>query len=353
MFDIEDYDYDLPEALIAQHPVSCRDQSRLMALDRRTGQVSHHGFCDLIELLKPGDLLVVNDTEVVPGRLLGHKETGGKVEVLILDYAAGIKSLREIGVFVSSCMVRASKGLRSGSTLFLGSELSAQVLDGADGLYTLRFDTPGDFDQVLYRIGHVPLPPYIRRDAHQGPGTDRQRYQTVYAAQRGAIAAPTAGLHFTNNLLECIRDKGIGLEAITLHVGYGTFLPVRVEDIRQHRMHAEHFFISEAAATAIHAAKARGGRVVAVGTTSIRTLEYAADAHGRIKPGSGACDLFIYPGYRFKVVDAVVTNFHLPKSTLMMLISAFAGRETVLSAYAQAVASQYRFFSYGDAMFIA
>jgi S-adenosylmethionine:tRNA ribosyltransferase-isomerase len=353
VFDIKDYDYDLPEALIAQHPVACRDQSRLMALDRRTGKVSHHGFVDLIDLLDPKDLLVVNDTEVVPGRLLGHKETGGKVEVLILDYAAGIQHLRKTGAFVASCMVRASKGLRAGATLFLGNELNARVLDGADGLYTLRFDASEDFNQVLYRIGHVPLPPYIHRDAHQPPGPDRQRYQTVYATQRGAIAAPTAGLHFTNDLLERIRAKGIGLEAITLHVGYGTFLPVRVADIREHRMHAESFFISEAAAAAIHAAKARGGRVVAVGTTSVRTLEYAADAHGRVKPGNGACDLFIYPGYRFNVVDAMVTNFHLPKSTLMMLISAFAGRETVLSAYARAVAGDYRFFSYGDAMFIS
>lgn len=360
MFQLADYAYDLPPELIAQEPAPRRDGSRLLCLNRETGATAHRLFADLPDRLRPSDLLVVNDTEVVPARIHGRKVSGGKVEVLLLDYGQNGGNGADVATEVTcECMVKASKRPRPGTRLFFDHGLTAEVLDGREALHTLRFQSPEPFESVLYRIGEMPLPPYIRRNgqAEAGGGTagapdDRAAYQTVYAARKGAVAAPTAGLHFTPALLARIRARGVGIAAVTLHVGYGTFVPVRVEDIRDHRMHRERFSIPPETADAVNRARSEGRRIVAVGTTSVRTLEVAAGQNGKIAPGSGSCDLFIYPGYRFKAVDALITNFHLPESTLIMLVSAFAGRERVLSAYREAVAARYRFFSYGDAMFI-
>jgi S-adenosylmethionine:tRNA ribosyltransferase-isomerase len=343
MYARSDYDYDLPDERIAQRPLERRDRSRLMCLDRRSGSRSHRRFEELAGLLGPGDLLVLNDTRVIPGRLLGRKESGGRVEALILDYSRG----RRDGVF--ECMIRASRRPRPGSRLFFEQGLEARVEAVDERTCRLSFGGPMDLDQALEAIGHVPLPPYIQRNDDP---EDRGTYQTVYARHKGAIAAPTAGLHFTGDMLEKIGRKGVRIAFITLHVGYGTFVPVRVDDIRRHEMHAEWFSLDADTAEAVGAARERGGRVVAVGTTCVRTLEYCAAADGRIRPRTGMCDLFIYPGYAFKAVDAMITNFHLPQSTLLMLVSAFAGREKVLDAYSEAVREGYRFFSYGDAMFI-
>ncbi len=299
---------------------------------------------DIAELLDAGDVLVLNNTKVINGRLLGRKESGGKVEVLILDYAQGVADK------VFQCLIKSSKRPGHGSRLFFEQGVEGCVETVSSTTCTVSFQGRKGFDRILEQIGHIPLPPYIHRD--DAP-RDHERYQTVYAAQKGAIAAPTAGLHFTRTLLEQLVEKGVGLVYLTLHVGYGTFVPVRTDDIRDHRMHAEWFTLSEEAARTINAAKAGGGRVVAVGTTSVRTLEHCTREEGRIAPHSGMCDLFIYPGYRFKMVDAMITNFHLPQSTLLMLVSAFAGRENMLNAYKEAVRLKYRFFSYGDAMLIS
>jgi S-adenosylmethionine:tRNA ribosyltransferase-isomerase len=343
VYRLDQYHYELPENLIAQQPADRRDRSRLLQLNRASGKLTHRRFDDLTQVLAAGDVLVLNNTRVVPGRLLGRKASGGQVEVLILDFAQGLSQNR------FECMIRASKRPKPGSRLFFGHGLQARVerLNGATSV--LSFSACAPFEQVLESIGHVPLPPYIRRrDTEQ----DHQNYQTVYAEHNGAIAAPTAGLHFTQALLQRLAETGVTIVFLTLHVGYGTFVPVRVSDIRQHRMHAEWFSLSKETAEAIINAKRSGGRVVAVGTTCVRTLEYCAPQPGIIEARSGMCDLFIYPGHRFNIVDAVLTNFHLPQSTLLMLVSAFAGRETVLNAYAEAVKEKYRFYSYGDAMVI-
>jgi S-adenosylmethionine:tRNA ribosyltransferase-isomerase len=349
MYSLSDYDYTLPPERIAQTPTVRRDGSRLLVLGRGSGAVAHRIFNDLVAYLEQPDVLVVNNTEVIPGRLMGRKTTGGKVEVLILDYAGG---RTEDGRFVCRCLVKAAKPPRTGGEFFFDGGLKASVLEGGAGVFTLAFDGDGSFEDHLYRIGQVPLPPYIRRDAGYPLLDDRYHYQTVYAEEKGAVAAPTAGLHFSRELLANLRARGVDIITITLHVGYGTFMPVRVDDIRQHRMHAERFRVSADAADRINRARAEGGRVVAVGTTCVRTLEFCADDHGRMAACSGSCDLFIYPGYRFKVIDGLVTNFHLPKSTLLMLVAAFAGRDEVLKAYGEAIKEKYRFFSYGDAMLI-
>lgn len=318
-------------------------------MNRETGDLSHRRFCEICDMLLPSDVLVINNTEVIPGRLFGKKDTGGKAEVLILDYGNGTKNSG-----ICKCLIKASKSPAVGSRLFFDDETSAEITDFHEGIHTVKFSCSGDFEDMLYRIGKVPLPPYIRRN--QGQQTlcdDSMTYQTVYASQKGAIAAPTAGLHFSASLLEKIKSKGVKVVAITLHVGYGTFLPVRVSDIREHRMHSERYSISEQTAEVINQAKAEGSRVIAVGTTCVRTLEYASDAKGNVGIGAGECDLFIYPGYRFSVADAMITNFHLPESTLLMLVSAFAGRERILNAYKEAIEKEYRFYSYGDAMFIS
>ena len=349
MYTLSDYDYELPQELIAQKPVAQRDSSRLLHLKRASMEVAHHRFADLYHFLSPDDVLVLNNTEVIPGRLYGHKTTGGKVEVLLLDYAGG---RADHGRFRGQCLVRSSKPLKPGSEILFDQQLKAVVIEGRSGVYALDFRFQGRFEDLLYRYGKVPLPPYIKRHSDNGAVDDSQAYQTVYASQKGAVAAPTAGLHFTRQLLAQIRSKGVQIIHITLHVGYGTFLPVRVSDIRDHRMHAERFFIPETCADVINHARQQGHRIIAVGTTCARTLEFAANSAGRLVAGSGDCDLYIYPGFEFKIVDGLVTNFHLPQSTLLMLVSAFAGRENILAAYREAIKQKYRFYSYGDAMVI-
>jgi S-adenosylmethionine:tRNA ribosyltransferase-isomerase len=353
MYSLDDYDYVLPEERIAQTPAPERDQARLMVMDRRTGAVRHHQFQDLPDLLTPCDLLVVNNTRVVPARLLGHKSTGGKVEVLILDYAGGLQRLSAEGVFTSACLIKASKKPKPGARLHFSDDLSAEIIGSRGDIHILQFTSPHSFEATLERTGIVPLPPYIKRAAPAENPRDRHDYQTVYATEKGAVAAPTAGLHFTPRLMQAIEARGIPVVALTLHVGHGTFLPVRVTDIRDHAMHAERFTVTPTVAAAINRHKARGGRIVAVGTTSVRTLEYAAGPDGRLQAMDGQNDLYIYPGYRFRLVDAMITNFHLPQSTLLMLVSAFAGREAILAAYREAIQQRYRFFSYGDGMLIA
>jgi S-adenosylmethionine:tRNA ribosyltransferase-isomerase len=352
MHTLDDYDYDLPQALIAQTPAPNRDQSRLLHLNRAAGKAAHRQFRDVADVLQPSDVLVVNDTRVVPGRLHGRKETGGKVELLILDYGLPAGRPEDDCRPTYHCLIKASQPAAAGTRLFFDQGLVAEVQSFAEGIYRVAFRAPEPFDGLLQRIGRMPLPPYIKRDRDTPGDEDRLRYQTVYAREQGAIAAPTAGLHFTDDILKSIEARGVTITAVTLHVGYGTFVPVRVDDIRQHRMHDEWFSITAASADVINRAKAEGRRVVAVGTTSVRTLEYATGEHGQLSPGSGRCDLFIYPGYAFKMVDAMITNFHLPRSTLLMLVCAFAGRKTMLRIYAEAVRQRYRFFSYGDAMLI-
>ena len=378
-----DYDYTLPEALIAQAPVRQRDQARLMLLERDGRRISHYAFTELARLLHPGDLLVVNDTRVIPGRLIGTKETGGRVEVLLLHYPGEIREEQGLtrhrgpgspplepmvaqgaenseawpstsaGTLVFKCLAKASKPTRVGSKIDFAGGLRATVLGAAEGVYDMAFEFSGDFDALLDEIGQVPLPPYIKRNGQAPPACDdHQAYQTVYAEKNGAVAAPTAGLHFSRQLLDQLKDRGIEVIAITLHVGYGTFLPVRVTDIRQHKIHPETYELTDAAASAINEARQAGRRIIAVGTTTVRVLEYAADTTGCVRPGSGRCDLFIYPGFRYKVIQGLITNFHLPKSTLLMLVSAFAGRQFILDAYEEAIRRKYRFYSYGDAMLI-
>ncbi len=350
MFDIDDYQYDLPGELIAQRPREKRDASSLMVVNRRTGALAHQRFEDLSNLLAFGDILVINDTAVIPARLVGSKETGGKVEVLLIDYAESAANQKGAESFVCQCLVKASKRPKPGAVLQFGGGLQGKVLDELEDRQRIEFSGPDSFDKLLEQVGHVPLPPYIRNGIDDLQ--DRHHYQTVYAKARGAVAAPTAGLHFTPDLLATLRRKGIEIVSITLHVGYGTFAPVRTRDIRQHNMHSEQVTISESAAGIINAGREAGQRVVAVGTTSVRSLEHASNEKGAVRPGRSNCDLFIYPGYRFKVVDAMITNFHLPGSTLLMLVSAFAQRELILNAYAEAVRRRYRFYSYGDAMLI-
>jgi S-adenosylmethionine:tRNA ribosyltransferase-isomerase len=353
MYALSDYNYELPAELIAQKPIGRRDQSNLLVMDRQAGNLSHRRFNTLDNFLRPGDVLVVNNTAVIPARLVGRKDSGGKVEVLVCSFNGNgnhraIKAHR-----VYECLVKAAKPLQPGGTLYFDEGLSAKVIERCNGTYFIRFYTEGDFETLLDRIGQVPLPPYIRRNPDlAAPCDDRAAYQTVYASVKGAIAAPTAGLHFTPELLEKLKARGIVIVSLTLHVGYGTFLPVRSQDIRSHHMHSESYSIPVQAAERINSARSAGHRVVAVGTTCVRTLEYVSDSAGYVRAENGCCDLFIYPGFRFKAVDAMITNFHLPQSTLLMLVSAFAGREKVMQAYQEAIKRKYRFYSYGDAMLI-
>ncbi|NVL91177.1 MAG: tRNA preQ1(34) S-adenosylmethionine ribosyltransferase-isomerase QueA [Desulfobacterales bacterium] len=351
MYLLSDYNYSLPQELIAQVPASPRDESRLMVLERKQQRVSHCRFAEIARLLSPGDLLVVNNTRVVPARLTGSKETGGKVEVLLLNYPGpGSQGTRS---FTCECLVKTSKRPHSGSRFHFNEDLQAIVLGGTDGLYNLEFRFNGDFDALLHRIGRIPLPPYIKRDETSPPPCDdRACYQTVYAEKKGAVAAPTAGLHFSAELLDGLAEKGAEIVPITLHVGYGTFQPVRVPDVRQHRIHSEAYELTQGAARAINKAKDEGRRIIAVGTTVVRVLEFASDQAGRVRPGSGESDLFIYSGFKYRVIDALITNFHLPETTLLMLVTAFAGRDFILNAYQEAIRRRYRFYSYGDAMLI-
>lgn len=332
--------YDLPERLIAQTPLERRDGSRLLVLDKVTGEMEHRHFYDLPEYLHPGDCMVLNDSRVIPARLIGTRASGGAAEVVLL---------RDLGGGRWECLTRPGKKMRPGAKVSFGDgELTGEVEEALpDGNRIIRFDYEGIFLEVLERLGRMPLPPYIKEQLD-----DPERYQTVYSVHPGSAAAPTAGLHFTNELLDAIRAMGVDVRFVTLHVGLGTFRPVKAENIEDHDMHSEFCTVPADTAEAVNRAKAAGGRIVAVGTTSCRTLESFTGEDGVLRPESGWTDIFIYPGYRFRCIDALVTNFHLPGSTLVMLVSAMAGRENILNAYAEAVRQEYRFFSFGDAMFI-
>lgn len=336
-----DFDYDLPQELIAQDPLEQRDSSRLLILDKETGERTHKIFHDIIDYLHEGDCLVINNTKVIPARLIGEREgTGGKVEVLLLKRRSDN---------VWETLVKPGKKARPGMRLsFGGGLLHAEVQEVVDeGNRLIRFEYEGIFEEILDQLGQMPLPPYI---THQLK--DKNRYQTVYAKYEGSAAAPTAGLHFTEQLLDQIQAKGVKIARVTLHVGLGTFRPVKVEDVTEHHMHTEFYHVSEEAADIINETKKQGGRVICVGTTSCRTIESAADDQGIVHATEGDTDIFIYPGYQFKVLDCLITNFHLPESTLLMLVSALAGKENIMAAYREAVEMRYRFFSFGDAMFI-
>ncbi len=341
---LTDFDFVLPPDLVAQKPAEKRTDSRLMILDRQDKTVRHEAFTSLVNYLAPGDLLVLNDTRVIPARLFGKKESGGKVEVLLVER-------HDPEAIEWDCLTKSSRPLKIGTKLCFAQGLTGTVIDEAEHpKWRIRFNSDESVATVLDRIGHMPLPPYIDREDTTG---DRERYQTVFAKNKGALAAPTAGLHFTDEILAQVRAAGVEIRYITLHVGIGTFLPVRVENIPDHRMHEERFEVDAETARALTDAKREGRRVVAVGTTVARTLESAWDDDlDGIAAGRSSTDIFIYPGYDFRVVDALLTNFHLPGSTLLMLVSAFAGREFVLDAYRQAIAERYRFYSYGDCMLI-
>lgn len=336
-----DFYFDLPQELIAQDPLEDRSSSRLLVLDKTSGEVSHHIFREITEYLNPGDCLVLNNTKVIPARLLGQREaTGGHVEVLLLKRREGD---------IWETLVKPGKKCKPGTRLSFGDGLlKAEVLETVEeGNRLIHFEYEGIFEEVLDRLGEMPLPPYITHKLQ-----DKNRYQTVYAKYEGSAAAPTAGLHFTKELLAEIEKKGVEIAYVTLHVGLGTFRPVKEENVLEHHMHSEYYQITGEAADKINGAKEKGGRIICVGTTSCRTVESSADENGRVQPGCGNTEIFIYPGYRFKVLDALITNFHLPESTLVMLVSALAGREHVLNAYQEAIQEKYRFFSFGDAMFI-
>lgn len=341
MMQLKDFDYYLPDKLIAQHPLQKRDESRLMILDKNNGEIEHKHFKNIIDYLNKGDCLVLNDTRVIPARLIGSKEkTGGKIEFLLL---------RRIDRDSWETLVKPGKRAKIGTRFTFGNgKLKAEVTDILEGgSRIVKFEYDGIFEEVLDSLGQMPLPPYIKEKLD-----DKERYQTVYSKELGSAAAPTAGLHFTDELLKKIKDKGVKLAFLTLHVGLGTFRPVKVENIEEHHMHSEYYHISRETAEIINSTKKNAGRIIAVGTTSCRTLETVSDEKGFVKAQSGWTDIFIYPGYKFKIVDALITNFHLPKSTLIMLVSSLAGRENILNAYKIAVNKEYRFFSFGDAMFI-
>ncbi len=339
---LSDFSYSLPPELIAQEALEDRTASRLLHLnaDLAPAEVNDKHFSDIVDLIQPNDLLIFNDTRVIPARLNGHKESGGKVEVLIERVLDDHRALVHI---------RANKSPKVGGCLLLEEAINAEVLGRNNALYEIKFTNEEPVFKLLDQYGHIPLPPYIERDDTEA---DKERYQTVFAEKAGAVAAPTAGLHFTDELLQTLKDKGVETAQITLHVGAGTFLPVRVDNLEDHVMHAEWVEVSQQTCDAVAACKARGGKVVAVGTTSVRSLESAANETGKLEPFSSDTRLFITPGFTFNVVDAMITNFHVPESTLLMLVSAFSGYDNIMSAYKHAVAEKYRFFSYGDAMFL-
>lgn len=336
---VSDFDYVLPAGLIAQAPLEPRDSSRLLIVDRNSGQLTHRTFHELVEFLKPGDLLVANDTKVIPARLIGRRvDGGGRVEVFLLQRQSND---------IWETLVNPGRKMKPGQKVVFGERLSAEVMDvTAYGGRYVRFYFEGLFEQILDELGETPLPPYIHQKIQ-----DPERYQTVYARERGSAAAPTAGLHFTTGLIDRLNGMGISFAYVTLHIGLGTFRPVRSENIKDHTMHKEFYAISEQTVNKILSTKQNGGRVIAVGTTAVRTLESAVN-NGRIEPGSGWSDLFIVPGYSFEIIDAMITNFHLPQSTLLMMVSAFAGTDLIRTAYQEAVQKEYRFFSFGDAMLI-
>lgn len=339
--ELKDFDYYLPKELIAQHPSSVRDECRLMVLDKKTGEIEHKIFKDIIDYLNPGDCIVLNDTRVMPARLIGSKkDTGGKIEFLLLKRLEGNKW---------ETLVKPGKRAKIGTVFTFGDgSLEAEVKQiGDDGNRIIEFHYDGIFEEILDRLGEMPLPPYITEKLE-----DKEQYQTVYSKNEGSAAAPTAGLHFTEELLKKIQDKGIKIVFLTLHVGLGTFRPVKVDKIEEHHMHSEYYILSKESADIINETKKNGGRIISVGTTSTRTLETIAGEDGTVREQSGWTDIYIYPGYKYKIVDALITNFHLPESTLVMLVSALSTREIILNAYEKAVKERYRFFSFGDAMFI-
>lgn len=341
---ISDFDYHLPEELIAQAPLENREGSRMLVLDRQTGRLGDRHFYDLPAFLQPGDVLVLNNTKVFPARLFGRLDTGAKIEIFLV---------RETGDGVWETLARPARRLKPGKKVRFGENLTAEVLDRSeDGKVIVRFEADGDFDQLLDEVGKTPLPPYIKRN-EGSIDTDRERYQTVFACERGAIAAPTAGLHFTPEILESIKAKGVMAAEVTLHVGYGTFEPVRVDDLTEHQVMPEQYEIGAETAAILNDAKAGNRRIVAIGTTTTRALESSLTKNGRFIAEKGAADLTIIPGYGFKAIDALLTNFHLPQSSLLVLVSAFAGHKTIMEAYRHAVRERYRFYSYGDCMLIA
>ncbi len=353
-FSLQAYDYTLPPENIAQHPADARENSRLLVLHRESGRREHKQFHQIIDLLNPGDLLVVNNTRVFPARLLGRKESGGKVEVFLLSYPHEREDGQENRQASATALVKSSKRPKPGSRLILGTDLSATVLELLESgkiKITLHYPSSKALADILEEYGQVPLPPYISR-TEGSTDEDRRRYQTVYAHKPGAVAAPTAGLHFSQELLQAISQKGIDTAHITLHVGHGTFAPVRCEEIREHRIHEEYVSVSREDADKINQVRDQGGKIWAVGTTTVRTLEFMVDANGRVQAGDSWCRLYIVPGYEFKVVDNLITNFHLPQSSLLFLVSALCGRKLLLDTYEEAIEQGYRFFSYGDAMAI-
>ncbi|CUN52786.1 tRNA preQ1(34) S-adenosylmethionine ribosyltransferase-isomerase QueA [Clostridium perfringens] len=338
---VSDFYFELPEELIAQYPLEKRDSSRLMVLDKKTGEIEHRKFHDILEYLNEGDTLVLNNTRVLPARLIGEKEeTGGKIEFLLLKRIEGDKW---------ECLAKPGRKAKVGTVFNFGEgKLKAIVREiGEEGNRIIEFKYDGIFEQVLDELGQMPLPPYIHEKLE-----DKERYQTVYSKEKGSAAAPTAGLHFTKELLKEIKDKGVNIAYLTLHVGLGTFRPVKVDDVNNHVMHSEYYHLDKENAELINKTKEAGKRVIAVGTTSSRTLETIGDENGRVREQSGWTDIFIYPGYKFKIVDNLITNFHLPESTLIMLVSALAGQDNIMNAYNTAVKEKYRFFSFGDSMFI-
>lgn len=338
---VADFSFDLPDELIARFPKADRTSSRLLSLDGPSGEIEHKIFSDILELVNENDLLVFNNTKVIPARMFGQKESGGKVEVLVERVLDEHRVLAHI---------RASKSPKPGNVLILEGKAKAIMVARHDTLFELEFDRSENVLDILNDVGHMPLPPYIDRPDNEA---DRERYQTVYGEKPGAIAAPTAGLHFDNKLMAALKDKGVQMAFVTLHVGAGTFQPVRVESVDEHIMHSEYIEVPQEVVDAVASTKAKGGRVIAIGTTSVRSLESAAKIHGgKLASYFGDTDIFIFPGYQFNVVDAMVTNFHLPESTLIMLVSAFAGQDNIMGAYNTAIEQQYRFFSYGDAMFL-
>ena len=335
-----DFNYNLPEELIAQIPLKDRSSSRLLVLDKHTGNIEHKQFKDIIEYLNPGDALVLNNTRVIPARIFGHKENyTGKIEVLML---------KDLGDDTWECLVKPGKNARIGQIIIFSDRLKGEVLDILEeGIRKIKFKYDGIFNEILDEIGAMPLPPYITATLE-----DKERYQTVYSKIKGSAAAPTAGLHFTKELLKEVEQKGINIAYVTLHVGLGTFRPVKVDDVETHKMHSEYYEIDKETCDVINETKKRGNKVICVGTTSCRVLESASEENGTLKPKSEETSIFIYPGYKFKVVDNLITNFHLPESTLIMLVSALAGKENIMNAYEEAVREKYRFFSFGDAMYI-
>jgi S-adenosylmethionine:tRNA ribosyltransferase-isomerase len=357
---LSDYDYDLPKELIAQHPAKNRDESRLLVLDRKSGVIAHRRFRDIVDYLRKGDLLVLNDTKVIRARLLGRRATGGRVEALLLarnpqseTEGGALRASRNPKSKIFEALFKPAGRLRAGETIaFENGALRAELLERQEeGVWLARFEAPAGLQNALEKVGRVPLPPYIQRSDEADQTADGERYQTVYARRPGAVAAPTAGLHFTEDLLKDIAQRGVGLAYITLHVGLGTFKPITTDDVTQHKMHSEWYEISSPAAQEIAQAHARNDRIIAVGTTSCRVLE-SAGATGTVLPQRGSTDLFIYPPYRFQLTDALLTNFHLPRTTLLLLVCAFAGPDLILQAYREAINLRYRFYSFGDAMLI-